>query len=169
LFDFRKAWVYFAARSRALASSQIPSAKCRLMTAGGPRFSRMRVVVAVVLAEALPILLLVAILVVYGAVRQKDSLSPAEFAPLAGNWVGPIGGFFATLLVAWWAARRAQKHRVLHGTAVGAGTAVLDFGLAILLAGAGAIQPVFFISNAGRILAGVLGGWLATRSPGRDS
>jgi hypothetical protein len=169
LFDFKTARVYFAPRSRPSVSSQIPSAKCRLMTAGGPRFSRMRVVVAVVLAEALPILLLVAIVVIYGIVRQKDSLSPEEFAPLAGNWVGPIGGFFATLLFAWWAARRAQKHRVVHGTVVGAGTAVLDFGLGMLLAGAGAVQPLFFISNAGRILAGVLGGWLATRSPGRDS
>jgi len=139
------------------------------MTAGGPRFSKMRVVVAIVLAEALPIVLLVAIVFAYGAVRQKDSLSPAEFAPLAGNWVGPIGGFLATLLFAWWAARSVPKQRLAHGTIVGVGTAVLDLGLGMLLGGAAAIRPIFFVSNAGRILAGVLGGWLATRGSGSGS
>jgi hypothetical protein len=139
------------------------------MTAGGARFRKMRVVVAIVLAEALPLLLLFAIVFAYGVMRQKDSLSPAEFAPLAGNWVGPIGGFLATLLFAWWAARSAQKQRLAHGAIVGVGTAVLDLGLGMLLGGAAAMRPIFFVSNAGRLLAGVLGGWLATRSSGRVS
>jgi hypothetical protein len=137
--------------------------------AGGVGFNGIRVVVAVILAVTLPILVLVAIVFVYGAVRQTGSLSPEEFAPRAGLWVGPIGGFAATLLFAWWTARRASERKVLHGTAVGVGTALLDFGLDILLVGAGAIQPVFFLSNGGRILAGVLGGWLATQRLGDDS
>ena len=128
------------------------------LMASGAGFNRIRVVVAVVLAEMLPILLLVVIVFVYGAIRQTESLSPAEFAPLAGMWVGPIGGFLATLLFAWWAARRAPEQKVLHGTAVGVGTALLDLGLGILLGG---VQPVLFLSNGGRILAGLLGGWLA--------
>jgi hypothetical protein len=139
------------------------------MMAGGAGFNRIRVVVAVILAEMLPILLLVAIVAVYGVIRQTESLSPAEFAPLAGMWVGPIGGFLATLLFAWRAARRAPEQRVVHGTAVGVGTALLDLGLGILLGGGDAIHPVLFLSNGGRILAGVLGGWLATRRSGDDS
>ncbi len=137
------------------------------MIAGGARFDRIRVVVAVILAEMLPISLLVAIVVVYSFIRQKESLSPQDFAPLAGNWVGPIGGFLATLFFAWWAARRALEQRFLLGIAVGVATALLDLGLGLLLGGAEAIRPLFFVSNGGRILAGILGGWLATRRCGR--
>ncbi len=106
------------------------------MKVGGAGFNRIRVFVAVIVAEMLPILLLFVIVFIYGFIRQKESLSPHDFAPLAGNWVGPIGGFLATLLFAWWAARRATERKFLHGTAVGVGTALLDLGLGILLAGA---------------------------------
>jgi hypothetical protein len=129
---------------------------------GRARFRWGRVIGAIILAEALPILLLVAVVFVYGFLRKEGSPSPAEFAPRAGNWVGPIGGFVATLLFAWWAARRAPARKLAHGTAVGIGTALLDFGLAVLLAGPDAIHPLLFLSNAGRILAGILGGWGAT-------
>jgi hypothetical protein len=129
----------------------------------GAGFKWIRVVVAVLLAESLPILLLVAIVFVYAAVRKTGSPSPEEFAPRAGMWVGPLGGFLATCLFAWWASRRAASRRLAHGAAVGLATALLDFGLALLLSGADAIQPILFFSNGGRILAGVLGGWLARR------
>src|SRR5580692_8647045 len=105
---------------------------------GRARFRWGRVIGAIILAEALPILLLVAVVFVYGFLRKEGSPSPAEFAPRAGNWVGPIGGFVATLLFAWWAARRAPVQRIAHGAA----TALLDFGLGILLAGAGESQPL---------------------------
>ena len=131
------------------------------MKAGGSGFRWFRVMMAAFLAELLPILLLVAIVFVYGAIRQQESLTPEEFAPRAGNWVGPIGGFLATLLFAWWAGRHAPSKKISHGAAVGVGTALLDFGLGMLLGGRDAIQPLFFISNAGRVLAGVLGGELA--------
>jgi hypothetical protein len=129
----------------------------------GARFQTKRVLWAVILAEALPILVLVAIVFIYGAIRQKDSLSPEAFAPRAGAWVGPIGGFLATLLFAWWTARRAPERKLVHGTAVGVGTALLDLLLGLLLGGFAAIEPLLVVSNAGRVLAGVLGGWLASR------
>jgi hypothetical protein len=125
-------------------------------------FNVTRILIAVVLAEQLPILLLVAIVFVYGAIRRAESMSPEAFAPLAGNWVGPIGGFVATGLFAWWTARRAPARKIAHGTAVGVGTALLDLGLGFALTG-GSMQPLLFISNGGRILAGLLGGWVATR------
>jgi hypothetical protein len=139
------------------------------MMAGVAKFNRIRVAVAVILAEMLPILLLVAIVVVYSVIRQPESMSPEKFAPRAGMWVGPIGGFLATLFFAWWAARPASEQWVRYGTTVGVGTAILDLGLGILLGGVGAIQPIFFLSNGGRILAGALGGWLSTRRSGADS
>ena len=61
-----------------------------------------------------------------------------------------------------------SDHGVRYGTAVGVGTALLDVGLGILLGGMGAIQLVFFLSNGGRIVAGVLAGWLATRRSSDD-
>lgn len=131
---------------------------------GGARFRWGRVIAAIVVAEALPILLLVVVVLVYEFLRKEDSPSPEEFAPRAGAWVGPIGGFVATLLFAWWAARRAPARKLAHGTAVGIGAALLDFGLSLLLAGTGAIQALVFASDCGRILAGVLGGGLALRS-----
>jgi hypothetical protein len=130
--------------------------------AGGAGFNWFRVVMAVILAETLPILLLVGVVLVYGIIRQPQSLTPEEFAPRAGNWVGPIGGFVATLFFAWWAARRAPGSRVAYGVAVGIGTALLDLGLGYLLSGRDAFQPLLFVSNGGRLLAGLFGGWLAT-------
>ena len=118
---------------------------------------------AIFLAEALPILLLVAVVFAYSAIRQPESASPEEFALAGGLWVGPIGGFLATWLFAWWAARHVAERKLAHGMVVGLGTALLDLGLGVLLGGTDALQPIFFISNAGRILAGALGGWLAMR------
>lgn len=129
------------------------------------RFRWIRVLVAVIAAETLPILVLVAGVCVYalaGYSRQPHALTPEEFAPVAGMWIGPICGFLATLLFGLWAARRADERPIAHGAAVGIGTALLDFGLG-MLGGSGEIQPVLVLSNSGRIIAGVLGGWLASR------
>ena len=128
-----------------------------------PRFRWIRIVLAVIVAEALPIVLLVLVVVVYSFVRPAEAATPEEFAPRAGNWVGPIGGFLATLLFAYWAARGAGQRQLAHGAAVGVGTALVDLGLGFLLGGAGSIEPVFFLSNTGRIVAGLIGGWLAGR------
>lgn len=129
----------------------------------GARFGWGRVILGVVASEALPVLALVVVVIVYGFVRHADSPTPEEFAPIAGTWVGPIGGFLATLLFAHWAARRAGERPIAHGGAIGVGTALFDFSLGILLGGGETIQPVFLFSNGGRIIAGFLGGWLGAR------
>ena len=124
-----------------------------------------RVLTAIVAAELLPILLLVAIVVVYGLVSdesQPDTMTPEEFAPMAGNWVGPIGGFLATMLLSWWAARVIAERPLSHGIAVGVGTAMLDLSLGLLMGG-GSMLALLILSNSGRILAGVLGGVIASR------
>ncbi len=129
------------------------------------KFRWRRVFVAILVAELLPILLLVAIVMVYAVVSDQahpDSMTPDEFAPLAGNWVGPIGGFIATMCLSAWAARVVPKRAMSHGFAVGAGTAVLDFSLAVLLGG-GEISALLAFSNCGRILAGFLGGFVASK------
>lgn len=130
------------------------------MTADGKRLHWLRIVVAVIVAESLPILLLILVVVVYGFTRQPDSLSPEQFAPLAGNWVGPLGGFLATLLCAHHVARSAPGRRMAHGVVIGVGTALVDIGLALLLEGIGGL---LLLSNAGRVVAGLFGGWFAAR------
>jgi hypothetical protein len=129
------------------------------------RFHWVRVVLAVLVAEAVPILALVLVVVVYGMTRRPESPTPEEFAPRAGNWVGPIGGFLATWLCAWWVAKRASNRPLLHGMAVGAGAALVDVGLATLIGGGddAPVHPILYLSNVGRLLAGALGGWLASR------
>ncbi len=138
----------------------------RNMMAEPHKFRWLRALIAIVVAELLPILLLVAIVMVYAFASDQtrpDSMKPEEFAPIAGNWVGPIGGFIATMCLSWWAARAVPKRALLHGFAVGGGAAVLDFILAIALGGGGAISPLLAFSNCGRILAGLLGGFVASQ------
>ena len=128
------------------------------------KFQWIRVLVAIIIAESLPILILVAIVAVYGAVSdqtQPDSITPEEFAPIAGNWVGPIGGFVATMLLSWWAARVIPARALSHGLAVGAGTALLDLSLGLSMGG-GAMLALLILSNCGRIVAGSLGGFVAS-------
>jgi hypothetical protein len=129
----------------------------------GTRLSWGRIVLAVVAAEALPILALVAVVMVYGMARDVNSPTPEEFAPIAGKWVGPIGGFLATLVLSRWGARRAASRPLAHGLAIGVGTALLDLVLGIALGGGAAIGPLFLVSNGGRVTAGLLGGWLVAR------
>lgn len=120
-----------------------------------------RIAVAILMAEVVPIVLLVVVVFVYAMFRDAQSPSPEEFAPRAGNWVGPIGGFFATLLFSWWAAR-STPNPLAHGMLVGLGTAVLDLALALMMGWDGSLQPLLLLSNGGRVLAGALGGWLAS-------
>jgi fructose-specific phosphotransferase system IIC component len=121
----------------------------------------LRVAIAVFSAEALPVLALVGVVVVYGFMRKENSLTPEEFAPLAGNWVGPIGGFIATFSMAWWAARTAHGLQVKHGLAVGVGTALLDLSLALAMSDGATASILLAVSNTGRIIAGFLGGYWA--------
>jgi hypothetical protein len=133
-----------------------------------PKFRWIRILIAIIIAEALPILMLVAIVAVYGTVTDQskpDSITPEEFAPIAGNWVGPIGGFVATMLLSWWAARVTPARALSHGLAVGVGTALLDLSLGLSMGG-GSMLALLILSNCGRIVAGSLGGFVASSQRG---
>lgn len=106
-----------------------------------------RILLAIVNAEALSILLLILVVSAYSFTAQAGAVPAEEFAPAAGNWVGPIGGFAATLLFAWWAARGVSARQVTVGFAVGIGTALLDFTLGLVLTAGGPIPPLLFLSG----------------------
>jgi hypothetical protein len=124
-----------------------------------------RVIVALVLAELLPILLLLAVVVAYTAPRQQGGVSPGmRESPRWGEFVLPIGAFVATWLLSLWAARGARARHFAHGAVVGVGTAVVD--IVVTLAAGYAISPAFLLLVSGRIVGGVLGGWLGSSEKG---
>lgn len=124
------------------------------------RLNWLRITLAAIGAVVLPILALIVVVFGYGIIREADSLSPEAFAPIAGAWVGLIGGFLCTLIFAYWVAKHSAERPVSHGLTVGVLSAMFDYLVGILL---GASFQLFFLFCYGtRILAGLIGGMLGT-------
>lgn len=119
----------------------------------------LRVITAGVIAEILPIVVLVMIVAIFGPREQGGA---EEFAVRLGTYVGPIGGAVFAFLMAIWAARGAKIGYLLHGTLVGLFAALLD--ASILVASSAEFQFLFVISGVGRILGGFFGGYLVARN-----
>jgi len=117
-----------------------------------------RSIIAVLLGEALPILALVTLVAVAG---PADPTEAGEFARRAGAWVGPVGGALAVLGLSWWAGAKSSRP-VLQGAGIGLAVAALDLG--ILYSSGEPFQWLFVLSNSGKVIAGILGGWLAARA-----
>lgn len=117
-----------------------------------------RILIAAVLGEIAAIVLLIALVALLG---PKEPAAARAYAEQLGEYVGPIGGALACFLGAWWAARGLAARHVLHGVLVGAVMAAID--IALLVASGAPFRLLFVGSNLGRILAGILGGWMAGR------
>jgi hypothetical protein len=115
----------------------------------------LRIILAGFIAEALPIVTLVILVAIFG---PPDQAGAEEFATRLGSFVGPIGGAFFALLLAFWGAHGVKSRLVLHGLLVGLFAAVLD--ASILVASAAPFRWIFVLSGIGRIVAGLLGGYL---------
>jgi hypothetical protein len=118
-----------------------------------------RILVAAVAVEVLAVLVLV---VLVALARPSEPAAAEAYAVRLGYWVGPIAGFVLCVIGGWWVARGLATAHVINGLALGVVAAAID--VAILLASGTEFQPVFAVSNIGRIIAGVLGGLLAARS-----
>ena len=107
-----------------------------------------------VIAEIVPILLLVGMVMVFGPAEENAA---GDFATRLVRYVGPIGG---TLMAFFVAARIGRKSSapVHQGLLLGTGLAVLDF---ILLGFAGAGFAWLVLAGVLRILFGGAGGALA--------
>ena len=116
----------------------------------------LRIVLGSLVAEVLPIAGLIAVVAALGPHQAEGD---RIFAEQVGRWFGPVAGFVATFGVGYWVARRAPSRPLLHGLAVGAGSAIVD--VAILVATSPPFDWVFVASNLGRVLAGWLAGTLA--------
>ncbi len=118
-----------------------------------------RIVLAAFAVEVLAVGVLVLLVALVGPSEQAAA---SAYAERLGYWVGPIAGFGFCLLGGWWVARGLAASHVLNGVALGVAVAAID--TAILFFSGAEFQPVFAISNIGRVSAGSIGGWLASRS-----
>lgn len=117
-----------------------------------------RILIAAVLGEIAAIVLLIVLVAVLG---PKEPAAARAYAESLGELVGPIGGALASFLGGWWAARGLTARHVLQGALVGIVMAAID--IALLVAGGAPFRLLFVGSNLGRILMGILGGWVAGR------
>ncbi len=122
------------------------------------RSPTLRFFLALVLAELVPVLALVAVVAAFG---PREAAGANAFARQAGPWVGSIGGFLCALAGGRWVAAVASTRAIAWGAGLGLALAVVDIGL--LVAMREPFAPVIVTSNAGKVLAGALGGWLASR------
>ena len=121
----------------------------------------LRVTIAATLAQLIPLVILVAIITVYGylaAPGQTQEIYEA-FVKRAGKFTGPVAGTLATLGMAFWAARKQTNAWVLHGTLTGILVVILD--LAIYASQPQNFDLTFGLGLPAKLLAGVLGGYLA--------
>lgn len=111
-----------------------------------------RIAGAGLVAEIVPIVLLVLVVAVFG---PGEEAAAQAFAERQGRWVGPLGGAAACAAAGWWAARGSARG-LPTGVAVGGIAAALD--LALIVGSGAPFEWLFAASNAGRVLAGALGG-----------
>lgn len=118
-----------------------------------------RIVVTAFAVEILTVMILVLAVAIFG---PSDPAAAEAYAKDLGYWVGPIGGFVMCLLGGWWVAKGLETNHIMNGLLLGVTVAVID--ITILIASSEAFQTVFVISNIGRVIAGTIGGYLASRS-----
>jgi len=118
-----------------------------------------RILVTAIAVEVLAVLVLV---VLVALARPSEPAAAEAYAMRLGYWVGPIAGFALCVIGGWWVARGLATAHLVNGLALGVVAAAID--VAILLGSGAGFQPVFAVSNIGRLLAGGMGGLLAARS-----
>jgi hypothetical protein len=116
-----------------------------------------RTVIAALAIEGLGIALLFVMVALFG---PNDGVAAQAYAERLGQWVGPISGAVLCLLGGWWLTRNLPSGHLLNGLALGAVVAATDIAL-LVLSGA-AFQILFVVSNSARLVAGALGGGLAS-------
>ena len=117
-----------------------------------------RIIIAAISAEVAGVLALVILVVIFG---PSDKKLMQGFAEDLGAWVGPISGFLLCMLGGYWAAYKSNAP-LLNGVSMGTAGAVLDIAIALIIGAT--FAPLLFISNAGRIIGGAIGGFIANKS-----
>lgn len=114
-----------------------------------------RFLIAVFLAEAIPVALLVAVVAALG---PSEAAEASAFAESVGAWLGPIAGAVCVFAFSYWVAAASPKP-LMAGLWVGVAVAALDGG--ILVASGVAFEWRYVAANMVRVVAGWVGGRLA--------
>ncbi len=118
-----------------------------------------RILIAAIASEVGAILVLVALIAIFG---PSDPDQIQQYAETLGRWVGPISGACFCFLGGIWVARHARDSVIVNGVMVGIATASID--IMLLFVSGTPFQILFLISNCGRIAAACLGGYLVWRN-----
>jgi hypothetical protein len=121
-----------------------------------------RIILLAIAVEILTIAALAALVAIFG---PHDRVADQAYAEQLGRWVGPIGSAVLCFLAAVFLTRRMASAQILNGFLIGAVAGVID--LVLLVPFGVKIQLLILISITGRMVAGTLGGWIGSRSPGR--
>jgi uncharacterized membrane protein len=121
-----------------------------------------RIIVLAIMVEAIAIAILAVLVAIFGPRGSGDSGAMQAFAEHLGQFVGPIASAILCFLGAWWLARRAKQREVLCGFLLGTACVAIDLGLLFPLGGK--FGWLIAASNAGRLIAGSLGGYVGRRT-----
>jgi hypothetical protein len=118
-----------------------------------------RAIVATLIARGVGIALLIVVVALFAPPENQEA---QEFAREMAARIGPVAGFLLCIAGGWWTARTAPiADRIPNGALMGVMAAAFDVALSFTFGGGFALLLV--LANAGRIFAGALGGWMATR------
>ena len=117
-----------------------------------------RLIAGAIAAEITAILILVLIVAIFG---PRDQAQAQAYAEKLGQWVGPLAGVVLSFLGAIWVSRGLASGRLLHGFLFGLIYALVD--VALLVAMKPPFMWLFVVSDGGKFLAGIAGGFIAAR------
>ena len=115
-----------------------------------------KIIAGAIAAEVTAILILICLVAIFG---PKDYGQAQAFAERLGTWVGPLAGVVLSFLGALWVSRGLASGHLLHGTLFGLVYALLD--AALIVAAQAPFAWLFVASDAGKLLAGIAGGFVA--------
>lgn len=122
-----------------------------------------RVVIAALLAELIPIIVLMAVIITYGYIAAPEQ-SPDTykvFAEKAGRVIKPLVGTLATLGMGYWAANKTEQDHLKYG--IYTGLVVILIELAILATPETTFGLTTILTILGSLIGGTLGGYLAQK------
>jgi hypothetical protein len=120
-----------------------------------------RFLASVLIGELVPILALVIVVMIAGPAEPAEA---EEYARRVGTWIGPLVGGATILGLGAWAGMGSSRP-AYQGLLIGLALAAVD--VAILVAMGEPFRWLFVISNLGKIVAGAIGGWIASRASQR--